>query len=187
MNPMECEELDWLAFRYVAGELDSDEQADFERRLAQDQAACEAVAKAVELTGAIRAVEATSLPPVQLAGVPSRRWSLRMAACLSACAAILLIVYFQFSLPTESGPTVRSDPSSVTDKTELAVVWSEIRAELGDQENDTWAWSEVIDLGDSASAADDTDSLITPDWMFSAAIAAETDGPENLPEEREDG
>jgi hypothetical protein len=46
--------LDWAAFRYVAGELALEEWATFEDRLANDQAAREAVAAAIELNAALR-------------------------------------------------------------------------------------------------------------------------------------
>ena len=56
-------DLSWLAFRYVAGEMDRDEAEAFESRLDQDQSAREAVAEAVALAGAIARLEpATSRP-----------------------------------------------------------------------------------------------------------------------------
>ena len=53
----ESEVLDWLAFCYVSGELDGDERTAFENRLADDQVAREAVARAVELTEAVAVIE----------------------------------------------------------------------------------------------------------------------------------
>lgn len=46
-------DLDWLAFRYVAGEMTDAETLDWEERLATDQTAREAVAAAVELCQAV--------------------------------------------------------------------------------------------------------------------------------------
>lgn len=46
--------LDWAAFRYVAQELSLEERVTFEDRLANDQAAREAVAAAIELNAALR-------------------------------------------------------------------------------------------------------------------------------------
>lgn len=43
------DDLDWLAFCYVADELESSERDEFEKRLAEDQQAREAVEKAVSL------------------------------------------------------------------------------------------------------------------------------------------
>ena len=47
------DDLAWLAFRYVAGDLDPDESAAFERRLDHDQPAREAVAEAVALMAGV--------------------------------------------------------------------------------------------------------------------------------------
>ena len=47
------EELDWLAFQYVADELDGVERAAFELRLEEDTAACEAVVSAMKLAQAV--------------------------------------------------------------------------------------------------------------------------------------
>ncbi len=43
-------ELDWLAFCYVADELDAETRTKFEQRLGVDPAACEAVAGAIEMS-----------------------------------------------------------------------------------------------------------------------------------------
>lgn len=43
-------DLDWLAFQYVTESLSAEERDDFERLLVEEQAAREAVARAVELT-----------------------------------------------------------------------------------------------------------------------------------------
>ncbi len=57
-GPMsEHEDLNWLAFRYVAGELNAAELRAFETQLEDDQSAREAVARACELTCCITAAE----------------------------------------------------------------------------------------------------------------------------------
>src|SRR5207247_1595634 len=50
-------DLGWLAFCYAAGELDAAQTEHFEARLADDQAAREALARAVELTQTVAAAE----------------------------------------------------------------------------------------------------------------------------------
>jgi hypothetical protein len=47
------DDCDWLAFRYIAGELSGDEAAAFEAELETSQVAREAVARAVDLSRAI--------------------------------------------------------------------------------------------------------------------------------------
>ena len=66
----ELAEIDWLAFAYVAGELDGRELEEWTSRLADgDVEACEAVAVAVEL------VQSMSNTPYLL---PRARWGYRM-------------------------------------------------------------------------------------------------------------
>ena len=65
MNPVTPEtmgELDWLAFRYVVGELDTDEAASFESRLEADTTACEALVEAMRLVEILYQTECRPLP-----------------------------------------------------------------------------------------------------------------------------
>jgi hypothetical protein len=186
MNPADGEELDWLAFRYVAGELASDKLGDFERRLADDQAACDAVSRAVELTCAIRAAEATTVAPVFPAGRRRHEQSVRLAACAAACA-LVLIACLGFLLPSESGPAGLSDASHGVDTAELAVVWSEAKSELADQDSPTWASWEPVDSGVPTVTTEDPTELVAPDWMLSALVAVEADVLPPQSEEKKDG
>ena len=81
----ESSDLAWLAFRYVAGELTADDEHRFERRLADDQTAREAVEEAVALHEAIRLTAGdisvqrsprTSLVPRRMA------WTAASVACM---------------------------------------------------------------------------------------------------------
>jgi hypothetical protein len=184
MNPADREDLDWLAFQYVAGELASDEVSDFEERLAHDQAACEAVARAVELTSAICAVEASRLEPVHLVRRRRVQRSLRWVASLSACA-LVVIVCFQYLPHREPSPTGSNNASLAI--AELAVVWSETRSEIAGQDRESWVWSEVADPGYPTEPTEDSAALITPDWMLSAVVALEADGTGGQSEKLEDG
>ena len=51
------EHLDWLAFRFVSGEMNRQQEASFCRRMADEQVVREAVAEAVQLTQAIAFAE----------------------------------------------------------------------------------------------------------------------------------
>jgi len=100
--------LDWLAFRYIAGEMTVAESTVFEERLGSDQAAREAVAAAVELVGALAACDPAdqveveigtrSGDPVGLAGPSSTvRPSWRVMASWAvggaiACLALAAVV-----------------------------------------------------------------------------------------------
>lgn len=85
----EQEQLDWLAFQYVAGELSIADATAFEDRLASDFTACEAVARAVELSDALHTAHPTNPQSVVLpvrAEFASATWS------LVGIAAAMLIV-----------------------------------------------------------------------------------------------
>lgn len=102
-NPHSCnedgcsarEELDWLAFRYVANEMTGSEVLDFEGRLSDDLAAQAAVARAVEMTHAIVSVidpvTAPETTPAKRAFVGRRKlwWAVAAtsAAAVAVCAA----------------------------------------------------------------------------------------------------
>lgn len=119
------EELDWLAFCYVSGELLDDDRTAFEVRLADDQDACEAVARAVELMQAI--VVAQSLGNPQLVtSVVSRgviNWRRRLAwMSMGATAALVLVAaWIQWAATKD----LRAPPDG--DRQKLAEVWSQTR------------------------------------------------------------
>lgn len=91
-NSYELDNLEWQAFRYVAGEMTAEESQQFEQLLTDDLAACEAVARVTELSLSARNVlehQSTSLVstcPEQ----PSR--SARWAATVAAFATLSLLV-----------------------------------------------------------------------------------------------
>ena len=59
-NEVKSNDIDWLAFQYLTGDLPDDAVARFESSLASDQPAREALARAVELTQAVALVESTT-------------------------------------------------------------------------------------------------------------------------------
>ena len=66
------DELQWLAFRDMSVELTAEEEQRFEQRLADDQAAREAVEQTMELSAAIRLVIAITMA---LGGPTPPRWT----------------------------------------------------------------------------------------------------------------
>lgn len=162
MKPTE-HDLDWLAFRYVSGELAADEAESFELRLANDQAACDAVANAVELSQAIVAIE--SLVPAVTPATASRIWSTYAAWFATGTAACLLVVLALNSAGSRLEPSV--SPALVTR-------WSEgLDLTLGEEES----------LEMLSRESDDGDETLASDWMVEAvrslhAKAADGDDPE---------
>lgn len=150
-------DLAWLASCYVAGELSVDETAAFEARLETDVAACEAVARAMELNLAIAAAfesqPATVINPSPAVVAPSRRTAstiTALAAMAVAAAGVALMV----------GPG--STPSGVARKDgaeRLVAAWAS-----GEAVRNNAADDEAIELTDDAD-------LDPPDWMLTALTA----------------
>jgi len=178
MRPADREELDWTAFRYIAGELSAAESGEFERRLADDAEACEAVERAVKLAWAIQAAGPVETPHGGNAGRPRRRRAVALAASLAACLLVAFLCH-QFlvdheAAPSDSGRTL----SPSTD--ELAMVWNQTRIELDDDPGASWSW-QPPEASDLPAFDEDARALSVPDWMLAAIAAWEAGG--DRPEE----
>jgi hypothetical protein len=158
------EDLDLQAFRYIAGEMTAAEADSFEQRLADDQAACEAVARAVELAQAVATVPADVIPlptthhsPLTTHSSP-HRW-LRPARWVAAAAAVVFGVAGWWYVN-------RSDEES-----RLAKVWANL-----------WLGSDAVVVPDhdliadsKESIVDDEDELTVPGWMIEAVGGSDPD------------
>lgn len=99
MMTQSLEQLEWLAARYVLGELDAEETASFEERLGCDEAAACAVVAAVRLTEAIavaRPAHASDGVLLVNRGTAERgrggyQWSMLATAVCLAIAAVPLV------------------------------------------------------------------------------------------------
>ncbi|HMC10306.1 MAG TPA: hypothetical protein VKH44_03415, partial [Pirellulaceae bacterium] len=90
-NDINPNDLDWLAFCYAAGELDSAEAEQFEARLADDQSAREALARAVEFTQTVAAAESQYGDFVVLAAHAQSEWNKRLSwMAIGGLASLLL-------------------------------------------------------------------------------------------------
>jgi len=193
-------ELDWQAWLYVAGEFDDAARDAFEARLLEDTAACEAVARAVELSDLMAAARpaigaATAIPSAdtlrsttQIApapvALPGAAWTQRagwMALGAAACLAVML-----------AGRTGReghsAGPREIDDNTQvatdvddesrtLAVVWTDLW-NMEDTLSTVDPDDDPLDRADAAlarSSRDDDDSS-PPDWLLAAVADDETDG-----------
>jgi anti-sigma-K factor RskA len=164
-------DLDWLAFQYVAGELSAIECEAFELRLADDQAAREAVARAVDLSGALASARSVITQPVsQFPGV-SLRWR-RLAA--AACVAALVILGVSLRLlqkPATDDEVRQTGNANAQTTTEWVALWpSEADSDSDDVElsfNET----EQSPMTDAP-----TDDLAVPSWMV-AALEHDHDDP----------
>ena len=178
-RPDTNDDLDWLAFRYVAEELSADEAAAFEGRLADDQAAREAVAVAVELAQAIASPTPSVIPmparhsfptthhsPLTTHASSRRRWVqplVWMAVGAAACLTIMLLRGGLFRGGNES-----------TGAGVLATLWanSELRHEQGDSWNaDLLAGSEDTLMATTEFESDS--DIVAPDWLLRALLGDE--------------
>jgi hypothetical protein len=171
MNQETCHhELDWTAFCYAAGELSASDAAAFELRLADNQAAREALARAVEITQAVAAAE--TLQPVTLGTSGRSTWGKRVAWMAIGAAASLLIALVASQMTGQPGQPIAGDDG------QLAAAWSQTRQELSvASDADLW-YSDHLDSMDRAAvgtsstageaSAGDLDLISTPDWLTAA-------------------
>jgi anti-sigma-K factor RskA len=143
------DDLAWLAFRYVAGELNPDESAAFEHRLDRDQPAREAVAEAVALmAGVVHAAPALRSTPLWRSRL--RRAAvvvLASAACLALAVAPRLVKFRSRGDVTDVRTPAPATGSAV------ALAWSGLQQEA----------AETLRPDDSTAALDDLDAdTLTP-------------------------
>jgi hypothetical protein len=169
-------ELDWSAFCYAAGEMTEAEAAAFELRLADDQTAREALARAVELTQAVATAESLE-PVVVVRSQPSGRdwnWSGRLGWMALGSAASLLVALFW----SGAGSWLGSEPVAAGDQARLAVAWTQTRQELADSDSDLW-YPKHLSASESAASDEQTESQsepteselldsVAPSWMTAA-------------------
>jgi hypothetical protein len=162
-------DLSWLAFAYVSGELFDDAAVAFERRLAQDQSAREAVAEAVALVGAVAALPPETLPISRRTGF--RPW-LAVGAAAAACLALVIGLSRRGPMPVV--PAVAPAQAGLDPAEKVALAWSGLRQELDaepDASDDLVAWLEEPEL-----VADEPESVADhglPGWLVEAAALGE--------------
>jgi len=157
-------ELDWLAFCYAAGEMTPSEAAAFELQLADDQAAREALARAVELTHVVALAE--SLEPVVAVGSPSSSWNKRLTWMAIGSAASLLVAL----LWSNADMWFAGESIAAADHALLAVAWNQTRQELADSDSDLWYHKPSDEQPESPADPGDVELLnsVAPSWLTAA-------------------
>ncbi|MCA9119882.1 MAG: hypothetical protein H6822_01035 [Planctomycetaceae bacterium] len=164
------DKLSWLAFRYVANELDATEVSDFESQLLTDQAAREAVARVVEQSAMIH--QALSRGAVATAPRHRSRWekkspAVALVALGSTLALLLAVCLVPTSQPLLDGVPGNSGAGRSVDSAQLALAWAESRHELIESKS-----VNSVALADSfdgvSSDSDYEHSLVPPSWMLAA-------------------
>jgi hypothetical protein len=179
------DDLDWQAFCYAAGELSPTAAAEFEERLGSDQAAREALARAIELTQAIASAEslasvvrrpADSAPAFRRLRFGNLAWG--------AMATAALVGGLVLWNGTGGDPQPNTAEKLGRAERELAVAWSHTRSELAIASDADFWFPAHLNSGESPSSdtansgavpdelPDDSldDSLVgpTPDWLMAA-------------------
>mgnify|MGYP006969546607 FL=1 len=163
----------------MAGELDHEEIETFERRLANDQAAREAVADAVKCTQAVQLTfEAEPVTPAKSTS-PQRANAWWLGAAMGAAACLLIMLGLQQVQQDDDSanlPGEEINQPEAQDDGALAERWSELRQSefvVWDDVND----ADVLDgeLPESISdweLDEDPHESSAPDWMMAAVSAA---------------
>lgn len=161
MSQLNPADVDWLAFQYVSDELPAEEAAQFEQRLAGDQAAREAVAEAMLLVQAVSAGAKIASP-----AAAGRNWLQHAgwaAVGAAACLAVILVIRDR---PQEAAQ--RPQAADLT-SAELALVWAQ-NGPYGAGETSESAAEE--DAGLAADTREIEREFVVPAWMLEAVSGA---------------
>ena len=175
-------DLDWLAFQYVAGELSTDEEEQFETRLAVEAEVAEAVARAVALGESVSLAFAvasdepaddsrTVRPQTHVSralrsqSVAGRTVSVLTAACVIVAA---LMISFRGDDSTQQIALEQTRGTSTETSTDVSSLllqtWTDARESIAALDGDAVTEVAATDLSESRTelAGD------VPDWMFVA-------------------
>jgi len=170
-------ELDWTAFCYASGDLDPAEAEQFEARLADDQEAREALARAVELTQVVAAAESRCGELVVAGGhspsYAARRpasWMTRLSwAAIGGLAALVLAMVWSGGWSQWGFGPEKAGISNENDA--LASAWSAARIEMSEASEVgplhplTTSNSDTDDDSAGSVSADELAVADAPAWM----------------------
>lgn len=189
MNSEQHNDLDWLAFQYLADELAVADREAFEVRLADDQSAREALARSVDFAQTLVVAESAEKPMLANRDVIDRlsRWK-RLAwfsATLASCLALVFIYQAAMmfgpnwidsnpsTASTNKAPSTKTPPTDVKSE-QLALLWvDEMSQGVESEQNDPVVESEeFLAPVESVVGIDDVE---TPDWMLAAVVGLSGD------------
>jgi len=177
MNREFQNELDWTAFCYAAGELTPAETERFEARLADEQPAREALARAIELTQVVAVAESQPCGAVTVAAKSPTRWVARLSWMAIGGLAALIVAMVWSGAISPKAAIMAARPDAEQQRS-LAAAWSEARQEIASAREDG-SWPTVAaspsELDDETSAvrtspSDDLALEETPNWMTTAVL-----------------
>lgn len=170
-------DLDWLAFCYIADELEDTQRSEFEARLEVDQVAREAVLSAMLSATALDSAIAASHQPSANNQLPEKRrrtsfW-FQPASIFAVMGLMLMIAIMNFDFADNNDGVASQD--------DLAEVWASSLAmdEVPAEENVT-----LVDFTSLESEAEEDNS-----WLLAALVdldELEDANDSDMPEELED-
>jgi len=170
-HPTKNNNLDWLAFSYAAGELNQTAAEQFELRLADDQVAREALARAVQLCQTVTAAENQSDMYVTPAVAFQKNWNHRISwMAIGGLASLLLALLWTGVV----GPTWHTAKIHSFSKQNLAFAWTQTKHELATvRDAGDWpgSFADATDDNAAATAFDDSPDD-APSWMTAALLGA---------------
>lgn len=154
-------DLDWLAFRYISGEMAGSEVEQFESLLAEDQTARDAVVRAVELSQTIFAAHAApQTRSVGLLSATSQHWMQHLTWISTSVAALLLVTLaLNFNRPSSS---------ATADPNDLARAWID--------HTDEPLASESTSVNSTLADSEEFVTAEPPAWMLEAVQSLHGDG-----------
>jgi len=180
-------DLRWSAYRYIANEMTDDERVRFELRLADDEAACEAVENAVELDEAIRLASEAPVVARPPQSTFFSRHSVAWAAACTVCAACLALAFFSWRLATidsrRVAPEIANDPerrseSDLRMQEPISIAWAKLQDRDLTERNDSSAsrWAEAAAMSDTEHRqrsigeleSKDMNDMVVPQWLLTA-------------------
>lgn len=148
------QDREWLAFRYIAGELADDEAAEFEAELENSQDAREAVARSVDLSQTIAMAESEGLDLVRPVRETRKSVTWTYVGWISAGAIAASVV----------GAIWWNVPGQKPGTSELAEIWVERGAA------DPLATA-ADDSTESVQVLNAADPEVAPSWMTAGVIS----------------
>ena len=145
---------EWLAFRYIAGELTGDEAAAFEAEFETSQLAREAVAQAIDLSQAIAMAESHEVELVEVAARITRRkswvYGIGWISAGAVAASVAGAVWWNIQGP-KSGTS------------DLAEAWNKTLVDA--------PAAPIIDEPAESGLVLDAEPAIAPSWMTAGVIS----------------
>jgi hypothetical protein len=171
----------WEAFRYVYGEMSETERTSFELRMRDDEALCDAVEQAVELTEAIRlsppeAVEIKRAPLAVRRPRPAMHWAIAAAAVFAV--GVGATAWLQRERPERAGRVADSHSPAPSAALEAGVslAWADLHRHQVGTAADDWAPpgdpSGIVDL---SPEIDDSAGGKPPQWLLTAVAGERPD------------